>query len=291
MDKDGNVTVKKAGKCTFTATSKKNAKAKGSVKVSFYDPAYPTGVKVGETFEHDLNQPLRLSYTLEPSTAISEVTWKANPTSIATVDKDGNVTVKKAGKCTFTATSKKNAKARGSVKVSFIDPYLPTGIKLDKTGTVTIDLAERLDLTASLTPSTAISDIEWKTSSSKIATVDNGTVIPGKAGTVTITAIAKKNKKSAKVKVIIKDLHAPTGVTIDQGKTITLKVGESLRLSATVMGVDGYAPRDAVTWSNSAKKIVELDQNGNIKALSAGTAKITVKAEKKSASITVKVVK
>ena len=89
-------------------------------------------------------------------------------------------------------------------------------------------------------PATAKSAITWKSSSPKIAEVKDGVVTIHKAGTVTITATATKIKKSAKVKLVIKDQHAPRKITIDQGSREVWSVHQGrLHLSGHPYGGHG----------------------------------------------------
>ncbi|MBR1561064.1 MAG: Ig-like domain-containing protein, partial [Clostridia bacterium] len=225
-------------------------------------------------------------------TAKSDIEWKISPSKGATVDADGNVTFEKTGKFTITATARKNKKATAKVVVNVSDRYLPTGITLDKKGTVTIDLTETLDLVATLAPTTAKSDIQWKTSSDKIATVTNGHVVPVKAGSVTITATETKKNKKATVKVVIKDMHAPKKISIEQGTKLTLDVGKSIDLTAKVEGESGYEPRKVLTWSTTDKNVTLDPATGTVTANAPGKAKITVATDNnKKASITITVPK
>ena len=64
-----------------------------------------------------------------------------------------------------------------------------------------------------------------------------------------------------------------TGVKLDK-KSINLKKGESVTLKATVYPQN--AAIKSVKWSSSNKKVATVDNKGNVKAVSAGTATITV---------------
>lgn len=90
-----------------------------------------------------------------------------------------------------------------------------------------------LDLTAKLYPTDAKEGITWKSSNTKVLTVEDGTVryVAG-TGTVTVTATANDgSKKSASVKVQVGLLTQ--SVTITAPETTTLRSGKSLTLKAT----------------------------------------------------------
>lgn len=67
-----------------------------------------------------------------------------------------------------------------------------------------------------------------------------------------------------------------TGVSLD-ATAKTLAVGESFALKATVKPAD--ADNKKVSWSSSNATIASVDKDGNVKALKAGTCKITVTTE------------
>lgn len=90
-----------------------------------------------------------------------------------------------------------------------------------------------LGLTAKLYPTDAKEGITWKSSNTKLLTVEDGTAkyVAG-TGTVTITATANDgSKKSASVKVQVGLLTQ--SVTITAPETTTLRSGKSLTLKAT----------------------------------------------------------
>ena len=68
---------------------------------------------------------------------------------------------------------------------------------------------------------------------------------------------------------------AATGVTISE-TSLSLVVGNTTKLSATVNPTD--ATNSSVSWSSSDKSVATVDSNGNITAVAAGEAKITVKS-------------
>ena len=81
---------------------------------------------------------------------------------------------------------------------------LPTAVKLDKKGTVTLKKGKKLTLTATLTPATAEAALTWKSSNKKVAKVSKsgGVQAVGK-GKATITGTTS-NGKTAKVKIKVK---------------------------------------------------------------------------------------
>ena len=149
-----------------------------------------------------MGETLALDYVLEPNGASAEVKWSTSSKKVATVDANGVVTPVKEGTATITVTTENGKK--DTVKVKVVDPYKPSKIELNESGTVTLKMGETLELGYKLQPETARTQVKWTSSSKKVAAVDaNGVVTPAKEGTATITVKTANGKKdTVKVKVI-----------------------------------------------------------------------------------------
>ena len=134
--------------------------------------------------------------------------------------------------------------------------------------------------------STRGAKLSYKTSNKKIATVNSKGVITGKsAGTAKITITAKKSKyKTVKKNITVKVVKQNRKIT---ASSQTLALGQRKNLSAKA--------KTSLTYKSSNPKIVTVDKKGNMKALKAGSVKITVYAKtsgvynKASKTVTVKV--
>ena len=127
------------------------------------------------------------------------------------------------------------------------------------------------------------SSATWESSDPDIVRVDeNGNIIALKEGIATITVTTRTGKY--KVTISVKGSNSKdttseeqdvnvTGVSLNKTK-LNLEVGKSSKLTVTVN--PSNATNKNVTWQSSAPNIVSVDANGNIKALKAGTAIITV---------------
>lgn len=187
VDANGLIETHKAGETTITATI---AQFSFTVKVTVTDPVIPiTGITLNKT-KADMvaGETLQLTATIAPEDASSkEVGWKSSDESIATVDRKGLVTAKKAGKVTISATANKIT-ATCEITITAIEVE---SITLDKTAE-TILVGENLTLHATVTPANATEPtVTWTSSDESIAIVDEDGIVTGLAmGKVTITAEA-----------------------------------------------------------------------------------------------------
>lgn len=132
----------------------------------------------------------------------------------------------------------------------------------------------------------------WSSSAPTVASVDkNGNVKALKAGTAVITVKSKDGKNIDSIIVNVNNNGAAavsnSGDVSTSGITVatTLKVKADLSLKA----INSKGQDKTVVWSSSAPNVASVDKNGNVKALKAGTAVITVKSKdgKNSDSITI----
>ena len=236
------------------------------------------------TVKLPLGDTLTLTPALTPSDAATTFTWKSSKKSVAAVS-GGVVTAKKAGTATITVTTANRKKA--SVRIRVYDPTLPTGVRLDRSGTVKLPLGEKLTLSATLSPDTARSALKWSSTKKKVASVSGGVVTAKKAGTATIT-VATRNNKKAKVKIRVYDPYKPTSVSLDKSGTQKLFVGNGMQLTATMKPATAQS---TLKWKTSNRRVAVVDQNGFVGGLAPGTATITVTTRnKKTAKVKIRVV-
>ena len=146
----------------------------------------------------------------------------------------------------------------------------PTGISLNKSS-LTLNIGESQTLTATVSPSNATDkSVTWSTGNSSVATVSTGGTVKGvSAGQTTITA-KTSNGKTATCTVYVN--KPATGFSLNKPST-TLKVGQTEKLVATITPSD--ASVKTISWSSSDKSVATVDGDGNVKAFTPGTTKIT----------------
>lgn len=177
--------------------------------------------------------------------------------------------------------SEKFIKTLGNTEVT------PTKITLDKTS-LSLGKGESYTLKASVFPSNASNKaVTWTTSNNSIVTVSSGKITARSMGTATITA-RTVNGKTASCKVTVK--NAPSKVTVSK-TVLSLGVGETYKLSASIPGGTAAAVRTFRTSSSSIIKMTKTKWKGQFTAVKPGTAWVTVRlynGKEASCKITVK---
>ena len=244
-----------------------------------------TGIKLDKsTAQLKSNTTLTLKATITPSNATDKtIKWTTSNKKVATVSSKGVVTPVGKGTATITAKTENGLTAKCKVTVY----QLVTGVTI--TEKATVYAGEKVTLKASVVPSDANNQsITWSTSNKAVATVDSKGVVSGvKAGTAVITAKSAEGGISAKCTVTVKQ-HV-TSITLDN-KELTVANGAEAQLKATIKPAN--ATEKGYTFTSSDEKVATVTESGLIKALSCGTAVITVKSKEnnKTAKCTVTVV-
>lgn len=187
--------------------------------------------------------------------AAKTVTYTTSNNAVATVSSTGVVKGVKAGTAVITANC---GNATATCKVTVKAPSVKFAKKSavvykGKTATVKATLA-------------GVSSVTYKSSNTKIATVNSktGTVKGIKAGTVTITATSGKLKATYKLTVKNPTFSlTKSSATIKKGKTTTIK--------------SKAAPAGKVTYTSSNRKVATVTSKGVVKGIKKGKATITVK--------------
>jgi uncharacterized protein YjdB len=204
--------------------------------------------------------------------------WTSSNTNVANVD-DGMVTGISEGDAIITVKSSDSDVSDScmvrvikneATELAILDTNVELRINEEKTLNVTIDPIEFYDL------------ITWTSSDERIATVDNKGKVTGISnGKTTIKAIYGDKEAICDVKVVI-----PVN-TLNIDSEITLGVGETKIINPVITPEE--ASNQELFWETSDNEIVSVD-NGNIKGLKVGTAKVTATIDSKKATVLVRVI-
>jgi uncharacterized protein YjdB len=213
---------------------------------------------------------LTVIYTPYDTTQKS-VTWTSNRPAVATVDSNGVVTAVGNGDAIITVRSTLHNTIYATCTVTVSPVVIPiTGIilnqsslNLERNGTYT--LMGIFD-----PPNTTQKGIDWSSSDSTVATVNNNGVVTArnKNGTATITAKSKVNSSlTATCTVTVGDPVPVTGInSIDYNVQLNPGDTYNLRLSYT----PANTTQMGVTWASENPAIATVDSSGQVRALSSG---------------------
>ena len=205
-------------------------------------------------------------------TANQSVKWRTSNSKLLTVDQSGNV--KAVGVGTAWITAKSSSGAEKSCKITV--KSAPSKVSISK-GVLTIGVGEEYTLSAVVPDGSAAAVRTFRTSDSKVAkmlsTNWTGKFKALKPGTAYIT-VRLYNGKEASCKVTVK--NAPSKVTLSKG-VLTLGVGESYNLTASMPDGCGSAQRSFRTSNSKVVRITKSDWTGSFVAVKPGVAYVTVR--------------
>ena len=293
VDAQGIVTAHKAGETVVTVKTEDGGKT-ATCKVTVKDGKVAvTGVKLDKT-AHTLTVggTVTLVATVTPEGATNKkVTWKSDKTDIATVDGNGKVTAVKEGEAKITVTTEDGNKTATCTITVKKDKVAVTGVSLNKTD-LSMTVGGSFQFVATITPKDATNkNVKWQSNDSGVAQVDgNGKVTAKAVGTATITVITEDGNKTASCKVTVQeDKVAVTGVKLNV-TSLSMMEGDSYQLIATIAPIN--ATNQNVKWQSSNSGVAQVNGKGEVRAINAGTATITVITEDgnktASCSVTVK---
>ena len=209
------------------------------------------------------------------------VAWVSANTSVATVDGNGLVSAAGQGATNIAVTAGSTASASVGVMVEQVPHTVVLSTPRDS-----LAVGDSIQMTAEAFDAlgNAIADLtfEWSSSDTTIATVDQeGWVRARSAGSAEIS-VAAGPAASAMAPVIVEQL--PHTVVLSTPRD-SLAVGDSIQMTAEAFDALGNAIADLTfEWSSSDTTIATVDQEGWVRARSAGSAEITVKVGDLSAS-------
>ena len=199
-------------------------------------------------------------------TNLTEITIPRSVTSI------GNNVFSYPGKLTIYGVSGTYAESyANNIGAAFVSQDVPvTSLKLSSES-LELRRNETAVLTLTVEPANNTDEIIWESSNTSVATVNNaGLVKAVNLGTATIRVTAGNVTVSCEVTV----KQPVTWIGLNR-TTLSLKEGESSTLTVSIS--PDNATDKGVEWSSSNETVATVDTQGNVKAVAAGEAVITVK--------------
>ena len=264
---DASGTVTAVGKGTATITTKAGEHT-ASCKVTVNIPlngisitGNATTIKRGQTTQ------LTVVYDPEDTTDDRSVTWTSSEPSVASVNENGLVTALQDGETTITA-------AVGDKTASYnirVQEIKLTSINIKESTTIHKGDSETLAITYEPEDTTDSKTATWTSSDTSIVTVDgNGTVTAVAPGSAIVTARVGNFEDSCIVTV-----DAPlTGIDPAEDSMELVK-GQTGIITYSLVPSDTTDSRE-VSFTSSDPSVASVDADGNVTALKAGTAVITL---------------
>ena len=232
-----------------------------------------------------------LTATVKPGTATNpNVNWSSDKPEIAKVE-NGVVTAVAPGTATITATAADGSGQKATCTVTVTDKTYTISVTPDKLdfGTIlqnaaqpaaqTVKVTNTGNQTVTLNQPAATNFLVGTLSKTELKSNETATfTVQPKAGLAVgqyaepLTISNTNGQKATVTATLTVDPVPVTGVTLDKN-TLALFTGDSAALAATVAPAD--ATNKTVNWASSNPAIATVDDNGNVKAVAAGTANIT----------------
>ncbi len=207
---------------------------------------------------------MNLPVTLDSS---ETVYYMSDNPAIATIDDNGNIIGKKAGKVVVRAFT-----AAGHMRATAVTVY-SNGVTFD-TNSVKLDIGKNYKLKTTVYPSGSTATVTYTSSNKAVATVSKYGNIKSKGlGTATIKAVSSTGGISATCIVTV--VQPVTDVKLNVS-TKTVEVGKTVNLKATLS--PSNATDKSIKWSSSNKSVVTVSSTGQIKGMAAGTAVVEAKS-------------
>jgi len=263
--------------------------AEGNPNVNITQVSFQDGelmIRVGDTF--------KLPVIVTPSDGyIKSISFESYNKDIVEVNDDGLVKALKVGKAKVKVTI--NNEFNSEINVHVLDKNViaqiivnPTNIQfLDNLLEIEVDESVQLEYEYQPFDAT-LADLNWRSSAPEVATVVNGTVSGVKAGTAEITVEALNGLTGSMIVKVVPKTVAVESVQIMSSTSITLNVGSTSTIVASVNPSD--ATNKGLNYQSLNPSVASVDSNGNIRAISEGNAQITVTSVDGEKTATVNVV-
>ena len=276
VDQTGKVTAYSAGSAMISAIATDGTLVRGGYVVTVKD-GYVKVTTVNASGKTEL-YPKAVSYSayeIYPVDADDKtVSWTSSKPEVATVNEYGVVTALTVGTTVITATANDGSGVSGSYTVTVADNQVMV-TKVNVTGKPAMGIGEVQYLSYEIWPANATEkSVTWTSSNANVATVNQYGVVTGKAlGQTVITATAiDGSKQSASFIVTVGSSTILVNRVEIYGKG-ALSVGETENLGWAVWPTN--ADNKSIAFTSSNTNVASVSEYGVVKAVAAGTARIT----------------
>ena len=251
----GLVTAKSTGTAVITAITADGTNLSASCSVTVKRLA--TSISLNKTSATlYLDQTVQLTATVSPSNATDKsVVWSSSDDGIASVTNTGLVTAIATGNATIKATTTDGSNLSATCAIT-VKAYV-TSLTLDQSEATILE-GDTITLTPTILPSYATNqNLNWSSSNTSVASVNNGAVVGRSGGEATVTArTADGSNLSATCKVTVVpnfDISAPdlSHIRGSLNNKFDLTIDLSNRYDITGMQFDLQLPTDVTIAKDS----------------------------------------
>lgn len=274
VSSSGRVTAKKAGETIIMVKTENGATSYCKLTVL----QAVTGLKITpERAVIDVGERVSLVTEFTPATASNtNVVWSSSDDTIATVNKDGEVTGRQGGTAVIQCQTDDGGYNAVCI-ITVIEQITTLKINPEQ---YKLGLGKTYQLLVEIANSAATNkDVEWYSSDESIVEVDkNGRIRGISLGYATITAVALDGS-DAEASCEVRVVTEVTGMSMNT-TTITMIQGTTHQLEAEIRPADAtYA---TPSWASDNENVAIVDDDGIVTAISPGTAWITASARDSS---------
>jgi uncharacterized protein YjdB len=262
----------------------------------------PGAMESGESIQLNLEKTPTYTGSGYETGATDVIRWESSNTKVATVDQKGLVTAVGKGDVTITAYGEnENVSARTDIKVL----TKATSISISPSPAST-RVGVSIELTATMSPTTADDEIEWSTDSpnvtvkstttGELGNVQTAVVTGVNVGQAIVTAKAKNSGVEAKVTVTVNSRKTSNELTlsttrddvltaIPDGSTVSVYTNKDIKIDAELLAADGSTPDDTIAWEISGINEFVTQKASTAKSVTLhgiGAGTVTVKAYSES---------
>lgn len=219
---------------------------------------------------------MTLIATISPSNATNRnLRWSSSDEMVTSVA-DGKVTAHKAGKAVIVVSTEDGGLTANCQVTVNSKAVSVESVSLDRKD-LALTVGESATLTATVFPSNATDkNVRWTSTNTSVVSVVNGKVTALKVGSATVTVTTHDGVRTASCRVTVKSkVVSVESVRLDK-KDLTLTVGKSEVLTATVS--PSNATNRNVRWSSSDETVASA-VNGRVMAFKPGSTTVTVTTE------------
>lgn len=230
--------------------------AKDSIDIS----NAPSVLKIGESMKVDCSV---------TSARSSTQNWTSSDSSVVSVRYDGTLKANNVGQATITVKSYNNSKSF-SVEVA---PKKVTAIDVQKDN-ISIQLGKSTSIDAKVSPLDATNqNLNWKSENPSIASVDTIGQVRGLAVGETSITVSSNDGISKTIAIKVYEV-LPESIETEVND-FRLEINKTSNIKANVLPVD--VNNKAIVFESDNTNVITVDENGQVKAVGLGSAKIKLK--------------